>query len=99
MVIRDKRPPKSNYQRQVEFRKRHPGYFRKYNARQKASRRAAKAKVKALIMAAAAQVATPEPLAIPVPPMRLMLPAPVVDSTIAAINALARKRIHESIAA
>ncbi|MEM1445666.1 MAG: hypothetical protein AAGF84_06390 [Planctomycetota bacterium] len=43
MPVVHHRAPISNRERQRQFRARNPGYFKKYNARAKASRRAAKA--------------------------------------------------------
>ncbi len=54
-----RRAPKSNAQRQREFRARNPGYYRKYNARAKARRRAAKAMLRARTVAAAQAQAAP----------------------------------------
>jgi hypothetical protein len=87
----------SNAERQRKFRAANPGYFNKYNNRRKARRIAAQKKVLALFKelakakAAATQQqqpALPAPLAIPVEPM-LMLPAPVQDPTMDALNDLA----------
>ena len=63
--------PKSNYQRQVEFRQRNPGYFRKYSARRSELRKAAKAMVLELMQA---QIARPEPLMLPAPVERIEIP-------------------------
>src|SRR5690242_5454100 len=86
-------PPKSNVERQREFRKRNPGYFNKYNARQRAMAKRAKERVRELIQAQAQadrEAARAEAtLAILAKPEPLMLPAPVQDPTMAAINALA----------
>ena len=91
----------SNAERQRRFRAAHPGYFNKYNHRRTALRLKAYAAAQAAAMAAkkqqaqtqetpAAPPATATPLAIPVS-MQLCLPAPVVDPTIAAIEALRAK--------
>lgn len=76
-------PRMSNTERQRKFRKRHPGYFKKYNGRKKASRLAAQAQLKADARAQAEQAAaeaaaavTHEPAALP-----LTLPAPRTDGT------------------
>jgi hypothetical protein len=85
--------PKTNVERQREFRMRNPGYFRKYyavkrsmakriRARMQAEAQAAQA---ALIVAARAEAT----IAILSKPEPLMLPAPVKDPAMAAIDALA----------
>lgn len=54
-------PPKSNTERQRRFRKRHPGYFNKYNHRKRLSKReriALRAEFVAMVAAAEAAQAT-----------------------------------------
>jgi hypothetical protein len=74
----------SNAERQREFRERNPGYYGRLHAIRRAECRA---RVAALL-AAARQAVLPAPLQIPLKPI-LMLPAPVQDPTMAAIDALA----------
>ena len=77
-------PPVSNTQRQREFRGRNPGYYQRLHAKRRAA-------VKALV----AQRVTPAPaqviLTIPVPTVRLALPAPVIDPLLVELNALTAK--------
>ena len=77
-------PPVSNTERQRQFRERNPGYYRRLHAKRRAE---TKARVAALAEQAA--TAVPEPLAFPATPPRLMLPAPVQDPAMDALNALA----------
>ena len=59
-------PAMSNVERQRLFRRRHPGYFRKYSGRRKADRRAVEARASlAAALAAAANAAPPAPAALP----------------------------------
>src|SRR5688572_10359751 len=93
--------PMSNTERQRKFRAANPGYFNKYNNRRKAHRIAAQKKVlklfKELAKAKAAALQqqqqqpappAPPPLTLPPKPL-LMLPAPVRDPAMDALNALA----------
>jgi hypothetical protein len=85
-------PPMSNTERQRKFRKSHPGYFKKYYGRKKSIEKHVKARMQAEAQAAKAarDAARAEAtLAILVKPQPLMLPAPVQDPTMAAIDALA----------
>jgi hypothetical protein len=97
-------PPLTNAQRQWMFQAAHPGYDRRRKARKRAGLKAHSAKTKAA-RAAAEALATasaqipPAPLALPPPPVRLMLPAPVTDPAMSALNALAENRHQSSIAA
>src|SRR5688572_24923223 len=84
-------PPVSNTERQRQFRERNPGYYGRLHAK---SRAECKARV-AAALAAVQQVALPVP---PVTPV-LMLPAPVQDPAMAALNAMAAKLKSKSAAA
>jgi hypothetical protein len=93
-------PRASGAQRMREFRLRHPEYDRQCKARSRAREAACQAALQARKTAAFAEVlARPTPLLLPAPPVRLALPAPVLDPTMAALNALAMKRIREPVAA
>jgi hypothetical protein len=90
--------PASNAERQRRFRKRHPGYFRKFDACNRARRIAVQTKVMALMrelaLARSAEIeAQLAPPASPAPSLvfktQLMLPAPVQDPAMEAIDALA----------
>lgn len=91
--------PMSNAERQRRFRARNPGYWRKYYARERAGRIAAQKKVAALMRElakaryAAAQEQPTTPLVFKTP---LMLPAPVQDPTMAALEALAASLASKS---
>jgi hypothetical protein len=77
-------PPTSNIERQRQFRQRNPGYYNKYYARIKAMQKSARDAAQAAAIAAnAVNVATPSK------PQPLMLPAPVHDPAMAALEALA----------
>ena len=85
--------PKTNAERQREFRMRNPGYFRKYYAVKRSMAKRIRARMQAeaqaaqaALIAAARAEAT---LAILAKPKPLMLPAPVQDPTMAALEALA----------
>src|SRR4051794_23059305 len=88
-------PPMSNSERQRKFRASHPGYFNKYNGRRRTIAKNAKARVIAMLRAQAAEanIATVAPaiFTIPVPTVRLALPAPAIDLTLLAINELAQR--------
>ena len=84
--------PKSNAERQREFRERNPGYFRKYYAVKRSIAKRVRARMQAeaqaaqaALIAAARAEAT---LAILAKPEPLMLPAPAQDPTMAANKAL-----------
>jgi len=85
--------PKSNAERQREFQARNPGYDcrRKATERAGARRDAARflAKMRASAAAQAVAEVTPPPIAVATERPLLLLPAPVRDETIAAIEALA----------
>jgi hypothetical protein len=94
--------PMSNNKRQRLFRKRHPGYFNKYNHRKRqrltpeqlaayAAIAAADAAAHAATPAEPPAQQTPAPMALLTRPYQLCLPAPVVDPTMAAINELKTK--------
>lgn len=88
----------SNTERQRKFRAANPGYFNKYNNRRKARRIAAQkwalgvftelAKAKAAALQQQQQQQPAPPLTLPTKPV-LMLPAPVRDPAMDALNALA----------
>jgi hypothetical protein len=77
--------PMSNYQRQVAFRQRNPGYYGRLHRRRRAE---AQALGVAMEMAKAAAMAPALRAAMPAPKPVLMLPAPIEDPAIAEINAL-----------
>ena len=86
--------PMSNAERQRRFRARNPGYWRKYYARERASRIAAQKKAAALVaeLARARWAEFEKQAAVQLmllPKLPLMLPAPVQDPAMAAIDALA----------
>jgi hypothetical protein len=67
-------PPIPNVERQRQFRERNPGYYRKYYARKRSIRLAAVAQMKALALAAAEAPVHAEPLMLPAPAERIILP-------------------------
>ena len=75
----------SNAERQRNFRKSHPGYYARIQAAKRASAKRGGAQLMAAMEAAAktqeaaqaAPLTAAVPLALPMPPERLMLPAPV----------------------
>jgi hypothetical protein len=77
--------PMSNYERQVAFRKRNPGYYGRLHRRRRAAQKVAGV---AMEMAQAAATAPASPTALPAPKPVLMLPAPVENPLIAEINAI-----------
>jgi len=81
--------PKSNVQRQREFRRRNPGYFKKYYAIKRSMAKRIRSRMQAEAQAAFAAARAEATLAILAKPEPLMLPAPVQDPTMAAIDALA----------
>jgi hypothetical protein len=98
---RGSHPPKSNTERQREFRRRHPDYYRLLQAKRRARSKAWLAAYRLAQRAEAAEAMAavqPEPLALPAPiltipiPTRLALPAPVEQLEIAAIERL--KAMH-----
>ena len=96
-----RRNPKTGAERMREFRRRHPDFDRKRHARMRAALALCKAvreaeKAAALEAMLARQKTV---LMLPAPAPRLMLPAPVVDPTMAAINEVAMKRNRQRVAA
>ena len=79
----------SNTERQRKFRQRNPGYFNKYNARKRGTAKRSEAYIRGLMQAKAQAARAEATLAILAKPEPLMLPAPVQDPTMAAIDALA----------
>ena len=79
-------PPVSNTERQREFRQRNPGYYGRLHAK-----RRAESKARPAAQAAVEQPGLSAPFATPAVPMKplLMLPAPVQDPAMDALNALA----------
>ena len=77
MQFRRDHAPMTNAERQAEFRKRNPGYYQRLHAQRRAAVQALAAQRKA-----AAQVI----LTIPVPTVRLALPAPAVIPVLPGIN-------------
>jgi hypothetical protein len=77
IVMQFRRDPKSNAQRQRDFRERHPDYNRQYKARVRA---AAKARKAARLQA--------ESAALPAAPQQLALPAPAVLPVIPGVNSI-----------
>ncbi len=75
----------SNYERQVAFRQRNPGYYRRLHRRRRAAEQARGVEME---MAQAAATAAALPAALPAPKPVLMLPAPVVDPITEQINAI-----------
>jgi hypothetical protein len=73
----------SSYERVRRFRKRNPGYDRRFMARQRAAEKQAVARLMADAIAAAQVVAPAEPL---------MLPAPVEDPMMAQLNRLGKSQ-------
>jgi hypothetical protein len=104
-------PPASGAERMRDLRRRNPSYDAAYNAQRRAWRAAFKAKRKAeqdrVFAEMMAQIRAAEMLAqqapaqktplllLPAPAPRLALPAPVIDVTVAAIDALAER--HRSV--
>ena len=92
---RGSHPPRTNTERQRDFRRRHPDYYRLLQAKRRAR---TKAWLAAYLLAqrteAAKALAAADPLALPAPimtipiPTRLALPAPVEQPEMAAIDRL-----------
>ena len=82
-------PPMSNVERQRRFRLRNPGYFRKYYTPKRVWKQRATARLQAEAPALIAAARAEATLAILAKPEPLMLPAPVQDPTMVAIDALA----------
>src|SRR5207247_851994 len=88
----------SGAQRMRDLRGRNPGYDRRYKAKRRAEFAAWVAALEARKAAAFAEMLPRHTmLLLPAPPVRLALPAPVIDPTLAAINALATKRATQRI--
>jgi hypothetical protein len=90
----------TNYERQRLFRERHPGYYNKYNARQRQQTEQVKQKMAALSRAAieaelAAQAAAAAAAAAPAT-TQLMLPAPAEPLIIPGMNTLEGIRQHDA---
>jgi hypothetical protein len=60
----------SNYERQQEFLRRHPGYYRRYHAKRRAEVQARIAEQQALVVQSAAR----EPLMLPAPVKTIEIP-------------------------
>ena len=82
-------PPTPNYLRQRKFRERNPGYYARLQAKRRASEKAARAR-HILELQAQAQTAQQEPL---------MLPAPVENLDMLALDALRAKMQAEAVLA
>jgi hypothetical protein len=91
--------PMTGAERMRELRARNPGYDRIYKAKRRAEVNVLMAALQAETIVERVPVRQKTILMLPAPAPRLMLPAPVVDPTMVALNEMVMKRNRQRVAA